>query len=318
MTSPARTAAASATPSAVLPVAVGPTTATTGRLLHYTMRPNCFSSSFRVSLRTQGRPWGQKGGTSPERIFSASAISSCGEVWSPALMAARQEMECEHPLCPLVQRVAAAVGQLCRQLDQQILGTALLYVSGHGAQADRAAAKIAHLETGAFQQVEVGQQSGLFLGGELHHQRLQEELTGDIAVVGGQFLEELALMGGVLVNDADLVAPLREDIGAEDLAHIPQRLRAILHIKAQLLRLRGLRRLIRVPSGGGGRSGAAGTWRPTRPCDRGSGVRQVGVRLRVHIQLCLSWRLPGRAAARSWTLSVACGGSGLWRAASTG
>ena len=54
--------------------------------------------------------------------------------------------------------------------------------------------------------------------------------------MGGQFLEELALMGGVLVNDADLVAPLREDVGAEDLAHIPQGLRAVLNIKAQLLR----------------------------------------------------------------------------------
>ena len=142
----------------------------------------------------------------------------------------------EHPLCPLVQRVAAAVGQLCRQLDQQIFGTALLHISGDRAQADRAAAKIAHLEASAFQQVEVGQQSGLFLGGELHHQRLQEKLTGNIAVVGGQFLEELTLMGGVLVNDADLVAPLRKDIGAEDLAHIPQRLRAFLNVKAQLLR----------------------------------------------------------------------------------
>ena len=52
-------------------------------------------------------------------------------------------------------------------------------------------------------------------------------------------------MGGVLVNDADLVAPLREDIGSEDLAHIPQRLRAILNVKAQLLRGCALLRFIR-------------------------------------------------------------------------
>ena len=63
--------------------------------------------------------------------------------------------------------------------------------------------------------------------------------------MGGQFLEELTLMGGVLVNDADLVTPLREDIGAEDLAHIPQRLRAILNVKAQLLRGCALLRFIR-------------------------------------------------------------------------
>ena len=128
---------------------------------------------------------------------------------------------------------------------QEMEWTALLHISGDRAQADRAAAEIAHLKAGAFQQVEVGQQSVFFLGGELHHQRLQEKLTGDIAVVGGQFLEELALMGGVLVNDADLVAPLREDIGAEDLAHIPQRLRAVLNVKAQLLRGCALLRLIR-------------------------------------------------------------------------
>ena len=52
-------------------------------------------------------------------------------------------------------------------------------------------------------------------------------------------------MGGVLVDDADLVAPLREDIGAEDLAHIPQGLGAILNVKAQLLRGCALLRLIR-------------------------------------------------------------------------
>ena len=151
----------------------------------------------------------------------------------------------EHPLRPLVQGVAAAVGQLCRQLDQQIFGTALLHISGDRAQTDRTAAKIAHLEAGTFQQVEVGQQSGFFLGRELHHQRLQEELAGDITVVGSQLLEKLALMGGVLVDDADLVAPLREDIGAEDLAHIPQRLRAVLNVKAQLLRGCTRLRLIR-------------------------------------------------------------------------
>ena len=61
------------------------------------MRPNCFSSSFRVNLSTQGRPCGQNGGTSPERIFSASASSSCGEDLSPALMAARQEIAFDCP-----------------------------------------------------------------------------------------------------------------------------------------------------------------------------------------------------------------------------
>ena len=63
--------------------------------------------------------------------------------------------------------------------------------------------------------------------------------------MGGQLLKELALVGGVLVDDADFVAPLREDIGAEDLAHIPQGLGAVLNVKAQLLRGCALLRLIR-------------------------------------------------------------------------
>ena len=52
-------------------------------------------------------------------------------------------------------------------------------------------------------------------------------------------------MGGVLVDDTDFIAPLREDIGTEKLSHIPQRLRAVLHIKAQLLGGRALLRRVR-------------------------------------------------------------------------
>ena len=85
MISPSK-ALASATESAVLPLAVGPPTATT--------RPNCFSSSFRVIFNTQGRPCGQNGGTVPSMMRWASASISAAFVRSPALIAARQAMEC--------------------------------------------------------------------------------------------------------------------------------------------------------------------------------------------------------------------------------
>ena len=186
------------------------------------MRPNCFSNSFRVSLSTQGRPWGQKGGTSPERIFSASAISSCGEDLSPALMAARQEMECS------------------------------TQVDGGG---------------------------------------LQQQLAGHVAVVRGQLFVQLTLMGGVLIDQTQLVSPLCQNIGAENLAHIPQRLFPLRYIKAQLFRLLGLHWLLRLIGHRcsfdlrGGRHGV--------PCCHVIQQRVgCGVRFRVHVQLRLTGCCP--------------------------
>ena len=61
-------------------------------------------------------------------------------------------------------------------------------------------------------------------------------------------------MGRVFINDAHLVPPLREDVGAEKFAHIAERLRPLLKIKAHLFgRPGGGRRLFRF--GGSGRSG---------------------------------------------------------------
>ena len=114
----------------------------------------------------------------------------------------------EHPLGLLVQRVAAALCQLIRQLNEQVLRTALLHVCGHGAQQDGAAAKIGDLQPRAFQQVEIGQQGCFFLGRKLHHHGLQQQLAGHIAVIRRQLFKQLALVGGVLIDDADLLAAL--------------------------------------------------------------------------------------------------------------
>ena len=160
----------------------------------------------------------------------------------------------EHPLGLFAQGVAAAVGQLRRQLHEKVFGAALLHIGRDRAQKDRIAAKVVDLQPGTFQQVDVGQQRRLLLGRELHHHRFQQQLAGHIAVGRGQLFKELALVGRVFINDAHLVPPLCEDVGAEKFAHIAERLRPLLKIKAHLFgRPGGGRRLFRF--GGSGRSG---------------------------------------------------------------
>ena len=98
-------------------------------------------------------------------------------------------------------------------------------------------------------------------------------------------------MGGVLIDQTQLVSPLRQNIGAENLAHVPQRLFPLRHIKAQLFRLLGLHRLLRLIGHRCGfdfRGGRRGV-----PCCHVIQQRVgCGVRLRVHIQLCLSSGCP--------------------------
>ena len=156
----------------------------------------------------------------------------------------------EHPLGLFAQGIAAALGELIRQLHQQILGTALLHIRGHRAQEHAVAAKVIDLQSCAFQQLKVGEEGSLFLRRQLHHQRLQQQLGRNIPIVCRQLLEKLALVGGVLINDADLLPALGKDVGLEDLTHIAQRGRAFLHVKAQLFRrILGSRGLL--PSRGG-------------------------------------------------------------------
>ena len=70
----------------------------------------------------------------------------------------------EHPLGLFAQGVAAAVGQLRRQLHEKVFGAALLHIGRDRAQKDRIAAKVVDLQPGTFQQVDVGQQCRLLLG----------------------------------------------------------------------------------------------------------------------------------------------------------
>ena len=48
-----------------------------------------------------------------------------------------------------------------------------------------------------------------------YESRFQQQLAGHIAVGRGQLFKELALVGRVFINDAHLVPPLCEDVGAE-------------------------------------------------------------------------------------------------------
>ena len=89
----------------------------------------------------------------------------------------------EHPLSLFAQGIAAALGELIRQLHQQILGTALLHIRGHRAQEHAVAAKVIDLQSGAFQKLKVGEEGSLFLRRQLHHQRLQHPLGRNISIV---------------------------------------------------------------------------------------------------------------------------------------
>ena len=98
-------------------------------------------------------------------------------------------------------------------------------------------------------------------------------------------------MGGVLVDQAQLVSPLCQNIGAENFAHIAQRLFPLRYIKAQLLRLFRLFGFFRLIGHRGGfdlRGGGYGV-----PCRHVVQQRVgCGVRFRVHIQLRFTGSCP--------------------------
>ena len=197
----------------------------------------------------------------------------------------------QHPLGVLVQCVPAALEQAVGDLHQQVLGVLRLYVRRHGAQQHGAAAKVRHIQPGVFQQGLVFQQRLLFLCGKVDGGGLQQQLAGHVAVVDSKFFVQLALMGGVLVDQAQLVSPLCQNIGAENFAHIPQRLFSLRYIKAQLLRLFRLFGFFRLIGHRGGfdlRGGGYGV-----PCRHVIQQRVgCGVRFRVHIQLRFTGSCP--------------------------
>ena len=119
----------------------------------------------------------------------------------------------EHPLSLFAQGIAAALGELIRQLHQQILGTALFHIRGHRAQKHAVAAKVIDLQSCAFQQLKVGEERSLFLCRQLHHQRLQQQLGRNIPIVCRQFLEELTVfrirLGGRIRSLRCYLRPMR-------------------------------------------------------------------------------------------------------------
>ena len=120
---------------------------------------------------------------------------------------------------------------------------------------------------------------------------MQQQLAGHVTVVRGKLFVQLTLVGGVLIDQTQLVSPLGQNIGAEYFAHIAQRLFPLRYIKAQLFRLLGLHRLLRLIGYRCSfdlRGGGHGV-----PC-RHVIQQRVGcsARLRVHIQLCLSSSCP--------------------------
>ena len=82
--------------------------------------------------------------------------------------------------------------------------------------------KSPHLDAGVFEQEEVVHHSLLFLRRQGDDQRREQQLAGDVAVAGRQLFIELPLVGGVLVDQAQLVPPLGDDVRAERFPHIFQ------------------------------------------------------------------------------------------------
>ena len=148
-------------------------------------------------------------------------------------------MECStHSV--LVQCVVAALEQLVGDLNEQAFGVLRFHIGRDRPQHHRVAAKVRDLQTCVFQQGHMIQQGLFFLSRQVNGRRLQQHLTGHIAVVGCQLFVQLALMGSVLVDEAQFVAALGQNIGTEHLAHIAQRLRAVGGGKVHLLRLHRL------------------------------------------------------------------------------
>ena len=143
----------------------------------------------------------------------------------------------QHPLSMLVEGIVAAAHQLVGDLHQQALGVLRLHVCRHRPQNHGVAAEVRNFKACIFQKRNIIQQSLFFLGGKIDGGRLQQHLAGHIAVVRRQLFVQLALVGCVLVDQAQLVPALGKDIGAEHLAHIMQRFRLTGRgVEVQLLR----------------------------------------------------------------------------------
>ena len=108
----------------------------------------------------------------------------------------------QHPLSVLVQCVVAALEQLVGDLNEQAFGVLRFHIGRDRPQHHRVAAKVRDLQPCVLQQGHMIQQGLFFLSRQVNGRRLQQHLTGHIAVVGCQLFVQLALMGSVLVDEA--------------------------------------------------------------------------------------------------------------------
>ncbi len=309
MTSP-ENRCASATPSAVLPVAVGPTTATTaGFALH-----DASKLLFQL-LSGKFEHAGTAMGAERRHLAGEDLLGQCHKLLRgglvPALMAARQEMECStHSVCSFsASRLPfeQAVGDLHQQSSAFCGSTS----AGTARSSTVLPPKSATSSPAFSSRGLVFQQRLLFLCGKVDGGGLQQQLAGHVAVVGSKFSYSWRSWAACLSIRHSSSPPLRQNIGAENLAHIPQRLFPLRYIKAQLFRLLGLHRLLRLIGHRcsfdlrGGRHGV--------PCRHviqqrvGCGGPFPGAHPAVFQQ-----QQPGRGCGAVWTF-VASAFSGLWR-----
>ena len=158
MISPSK-ALASATESAVLPLAVGPPTATTRGLdksakLLFQLLPGDFQYAgppVRAERRDRAvhDALGQR-----EHLGGVRAV--------PRFDGRAAGDGMQHPLGLFTQGVASAVGELCRQLHDHILYIVHRHVRGHGAHNNSRAAEVLGLDAGIGQKVKVLQNGQFF------------------------------------------------------------------------------------------------------------------------------------------------------------
>ena len=168
---------------------------------------------------------------------------------------------------------AVALGQLLQGGGDVLIGQK---VRG-GAHHQVAAAEVLQLEAQLRKLSGALQKLGAVLRDGPPDQRLQKLLAHGADILGLQRVEAHALVGGVLVDEEDLVPLLYDDIGAQDLAHHPPG--GLLRLRRQRrLRLRGLLygRRRRARGRGDGQGGLPGRFRlllrkrrQTGPNDRG-------------------------------------------------
>ena len=213
MTSPEK-CFASSTPSAVFPVAVGPTTATTGCLydaskLLFQLLPGQFEYAG-AAMRAERRHLAGKDLFGQRQQFLRRGLV-------PRLMAARQEIECStHSVCSF----SASWPPLSSYLRSPPAG--FRHSAAPHLRAPRAAPRYCRQsprsQRPAFSSRGMLSSRACFPPQQVDGSRLQQHLAGHIAVIRGQFFVQLALVGSVFIDQAQLVAAFCKDICSEHLA----------------------------------------------------------------------------------------------------